>query len=718
MRKILTVAAALACLALTPQGTRNIRLTLTEGTNIAAAMSPDNRTIAFDFLGAIWTMPANGGAAKRITDEMMDARQPAWSPDGQRITFQAYRTSTWNIWTMGADGTALTQVTWGAFDDREPHWSPDGRQIAFSSDRSGNYDIWTLALSTGAISRVTTNPANDFAPTWNPGGTEIAFVSDRESARGVYAIGAGTAGTAGAAGAAERLLRAQAGNLAAAAWSPDGRLIAFNAIDGARSMLFAGPIGPATGTNLGGVDEDVFPFRPQFIANGDILYTADGKIKRRPMAGGAATNIEFSAIVEFSRPAFTPKRRVFNTAGDQPVRGLMYPALSPDGKQVVFAALGDLWVMPVGGAARRLTNDIYIEMEPAWSPDGRWLSYSSDRDGTMRLYIRNVATGAERRGTGGTDQATSAAWSPDGSRIAMLRDGGQVDVADVSRIVAIDVPRDTSVPPVVATRRAGFGPGRPSWSPDGRYVVVGALKPNSTRFREGSNEVLRLAVVPDVDQADKWFDPVPGKSIGMRENFGPVWSPDGTQMAAIVDGRLAAFPVARDGTPAGPMRYLSSDLAESPSWAGDSRHILYQAVDKFRIVDVVDGSVVDVDPKLTWRATSRTETKVVHAGHLWDGLSDGLRADVDIVIAGNRIRSVQPHSAALHTGTVIDASNEYVIPGLIELHSHLNKFYGEALGRMGTLFSQHNAVIPCHTKRILPIVSLSFAILSMMLKDA
>ncbi|MDA1080326.1 MAG: amidohydrolase family protein [Gemmatimonadetes bacterium] len=669
MRKIAYALAAFACLALAPQGAVQVRLTLHEGTNVAAAMSPDGRTIALDLLGAIWTMPASGGTARRITDEMMDARQPAWSPDGARITFQAYRSSTWSVWAVNADGTGLEQLTSGPFDDREPHWSPDGARVAFSSDRSGNYDIWTLTVTSGALQRVTTNGANDFGPAWSPDGTQIAFASDREGGRGIYAISA-------SAGSGERLVHARAGALAGPSWSPDGQTIAFNVIANAHSALMVGV------SEIGGADEDVFPFRSQWLAGGDLLYSADGKIKRRPATGGAAATIEFSADVSFDRPTYTQKHREFNRAGDQPVRGILHPTISPDGDQIAFSALGDLWVMPVDGTPRRITNDPYIELSAAWSPDGRWLSYSTDRDGAMGIWIRNVASGVERRATDRSGAATNAAWSPDGNRMAYLRDGGEISVADVSRIVGFDVPRDSSVPPTVASHRGGYEPGAPTWSPDGRYIVVAALKPNSTRFREGTNEILRFGVTPDADQSDRWFDPVPHKSVGMREDFGPVWSPDGKQMAAIIDGRLAAFAVSREGEPVGPVRYLSSELASSPSWTGDSRQILYQVSDGLRIVDAVDGSVRIVDPKLTWRAESPTDRKLIHAGQLWDGVSNSLRTNVDIVVAGNRIQSVESHRAGLHTGTVVDASDETVIPGLIEIHSHLSPSYGEALGRI------------------------------------
>src|SRR5580765_9078730 len=86
--------------ALTP---RAVHVTLHEGTNMAAALSPDGRTLAIDLLGTLWTMAASGGVAKPITDISMDARQPSWSPDGTRIAFQAYRSSTWQIWTIKAD---------------------------------------------------------------------------------------------------------------------------------------------------------------------------------------------------------------------------------------------------------------------------------------------------------------------------------------------------------------------------------------------------------------------------------------------------------------------------------------------------------------------------------------------------------------------------------------------------------------------------------------
>ncbi len=164
---------------------REVNVTLTEGTNMAAALSPDRQTLAIDLIGRIWVMPGNGGSATPITDEFGDARQPAWSPDGRRVAFQSFRDGNYHIWSVAADGTGLTQHTFGPYDDREPDWTTDGRQLVFSSDRSGNYDLWRVDLRTGTLAQMTTDPADDYNPAVHSSG-RIAFVSEREAGRGIW----------------------------------------------------------------------------------------------------------------------------------------------------------------------------------------------------------------------------------------------------------------------------------------------------------------------------------------------------------------------------------------------------------------------------------------------------------------------------------------------------------------------------------------------------
>src|SRR6185503_16445743 len=120
-----------------------------------------------------------------------------------------------------------------------------------------------------------------------------------------------------------------------------------------------------------------------------------------------------------------------NPTGPQPVHGILHPAVSPDGTQIAFAAVGDLWTMTMSGAAQRVTHDAALEADPAWSADGRFLAYSSDRDGFMNIWIRDIRAGTDRQLTRGTAAAMQPAWSPDGSRIAFSDPEGQILIVDV-----------------------------------------------------------------------------------------------------------------------------------------------------------------------------------------------------------------------------------------------------------------------------------------------
>jgi Tol biopolymer transport system component/imidazolonepropionase-like amidohydrolase len=651
-----TAFALLGALALlfsqSAPATRPISINLREGTNMAAALSPDGRTLMIDLQGSLWTLPAAGGAARRVTDEYLDARQPAWSPDNQRVAFQGYADGVWHIYVMNADGSGLAAVTSGPFDDREPSWSRDGGRIAFSSDRSGNYDIFDVDAAAGEVRQLTSNMANDFAPAYSPVSSTIAFVSERADRRGVWTVDAATR--------TETPLAASGGAVSAPSWSPDGSRVVYNVLDANRSELMLDGRALTSG-------EDVFPFRAQWTSPAEFIYTADGKIKKRSIQGGAAAMIEFTAAVSFTRVPYRHAVRDFDSRSPRPVRGIMAPVISPDGTQVAFVALGDLWLMPIpstslgasGGAARRITNDKFVEMHPAWSPDGRSIAFSSDRDGSMDLWVHHLNGDPDQKMA---PNATKAAWAPRGNEIAYITREGAIAITGRSAVVH---------PPI-------RDPGRPTWAPEGMLAIT-TLQPYSTRFREGTNQLL---LVSTTGAPVRRITAVEHRSIGLREQDGPVWSRDGSKMAFAMEGLMHVMAVTPTGEAAGAPRPLSNDLADSPSWAADSRRLLYQTGGGLKLVDVTDGRTIDVPVNLTWAPAIPSGRTIVHAGRLFDGKSATLRNAIDIVIRDNRIEQVVDHRADLHTGRVIDAGNDVVMPGLIEMHTHLSKDYGEALGRI------------------------------------
>ena len=95
LRYLLCVVCSFLCVLVSAQQTlvinRDVDVTLTEGTSMAAAVSPDRRWIAVDLLGALWVLPMRGGEAKRITPDVLEARQPSWSPDSESLAWRPGR---------------------------------------------------------------------------------------------------------------------------------------------------------------------------------------------------------------------------------------------------------------------------------------------------------------------------------------------------------------------------------------------------------------------------------------------------------------------------------------------------------------------------------------------------------------------------------------------------------------------------------------------------
>lgn len=629
---------------------------------MAVAVSPDGRTLAIDLQGSIWTLPSTGGAARNLGDGFDDARQPSWSPDGRSIAFQGYRDGSYDIWTIGVDGRGRRQLTSGEYDDREPAWSHDGTRVAFAADRAtaGNYDIWTVDVRSGEMRRITSDAANEYMPTWSPGDSAIAFISTRDGGQAVRAISL--------ASGAERAVSAPDVRADAPSWGPGGRIVHHATGPGPTSSL------QLDGTTLTG-DENAFPFRASWVSATDFFYTSDGKVRRRSIPGGSARTIEFSASLPVAPARYTRRVRDVDSRAPRRALGIVLPRISPDGGSVAFAALGDIHTMRIGAAPVRLTSDRFLDTEPAWSPDGSRLVWSSDRGGgLLNLWIRDLRTGEDRQLTRLPTSAMGAAWSPDGTRIAFL------DVDAIWRRANVSVV-DVASGEVTRIHPSSFGPGTPTWSPDGKRVAIAALAPYSTRFREGTNQVLSIPAAPGAGEAT-WSTPAPHFSIDSRVGAGPVWSPDGSRMAIVHDGVLMLANVSPTGAIVATPRRVTTEMAHAPSWTADSRRLLYQSMDKLRLLDVERGTTTDVPLDLPYTPAIPDARILVHAGRLVDGTSPVARADMDIVLQGNRIQSVEPHRDAAHTGTqVLDASGLTVMPGLIEFHTHLQKDYGESHGR-------------------------------------
>src|SRR2546425_1418555 len=152
---------------LTLKPDRKIEFTTDEGTWLSLDVSPDGKTIVFELLGDLYTLPIEGGEAKPLTKGMAFDSQPRYSPDGQWIAFISDRDGGENVWIMHPDGSGPKQLSkdpWSEFVS--PAWTPDSQYVLASRAGSnlGAYEIWMYHIQGGSGVQVTKSKPTPTTP--------------------------------------------------------------------------------------------------------------------------------------------------------------------------------------------------------------------------------------------------------------------------------------------------------------------------------------------------------------------------------------------------------------------------------------------------------------------------------------------------------------------------------------------------------------------------
>lgn len=150
------------------------------------AWSPDGTTVAFAYMGRIWTIPIEGGVAQQATSGPGYHSQPSWSPDGRSIAYAADVDLNFDIFVLDRQSGESRRVTSDPALDLRPRWSPDGSRILFTTGRAGNFDLWVHDVASDAAGPLIADPSYDMAGDWV--GDDVVFMSKR----GAAALGSGS----------------------------------------------------------------------------------------------------------------------------------------------------------------------------------------------------------------------------------------------------------------------------------------------------------------------------------------------------------------------------------------------------------------------------------------------------------------------------------------------------------------------------------------------
>lgn len=704
---------------------QDIAIDTTEGTWMSLDVSPDGQTIVFDLLGDLYAMPLAGGEARALTTGVAWDMQPRFSPDGKWIAFTSDRGGGDNIWVVRADGTDPRPVTKETFRLlNSPVWSPDGRFIAarkhFTKHRSlGAGEIWMYHVSGGDGVQLTEkqNDQKDVGePAISPDGRYVYFSQDvtpgkyfqynKDPNPGIYAIKRLDRET----GELETFVRGAGGAIRPTP-SPDGKSLAFVRRVRTNTVLFVQDIESGEERALyHGLDRDmqeawaihgVYPTMAWTPDNRSLVFWAGGKIHRVDVANGQHSEIPFH--VKTSRRVAKSLRRPVEVApANVDVKLMRWAEVSPDGKSVVFQALGHLYIKQLpGGKPRRLTSQTdHFEFYPQWSADGKSIVYTTwdDKDlGSVRVVP--ARGGRSRVVTPKPGHYVEPTFSPDGKQIAFLKvGGGWVRSPKWSREQGLYVVPAKSRKPVEPVLVARDGEA-PQFSRDGTrlmFTVVGEDK--------GGNDRVALESV-ELDGSDRHVHVESELATAFRV------SPDGRFVAFVEGFGVHLMPMPATGSKpikvspkatSLPIAKVSRDAGEFLHWSGDSQTLHWshgpelfsrELKDAFAFIagapeklpepaeqglnigltvpaDVPTGTVAIVGPRV---ATMRKDK--------WDEVIE----DATIIVEGNRIKAIGPKGqvqvpAGAH---VIQAAGHTVVPGIVDVHAH------GAQGRHGIIPQQN-----------------------------
>lgn len=683
---------------------KEVSFTVSEGTWLNVDISPDGKEIVFDLLGDIYIMPATGGEAKVLRQGKAMEVQPRFSPDGKKISFTSDAGGGDNIWIMNRDGSDPKQITKENFRLlNNAVWTPDGKYLVarkhFTSTRSlGAGEMWMYHINGGNGLQLTVkkNDQQDVnEPCVSPNGRYVYYSEDmypgghfeynKNPNEQIFVIkrfdrekGTVENVTGGPGGA----VRPQV--------SHDGKLLAFVKRVRTKSVLYLRNI--KTGEEWPVYDKlskdqqeawTTFGIYTGFAWTPDdnhIIIWAGGKIMKVNVNGtNDAKEIPFTCnvkqkitdVVRFKQDINPDK---FN------VQVIRQAVTSPDGKWLVFSALGHLYKKELpDGKPVRLTEETSFEYDPAFSPDGKNLVFVSwtDNESGHLCKVRASGGAPERISTNKGIYRTPS-YSQDGKWLVYEKEGGSNTLG----------PAYTAKPGIYIMPSVG---GKEQFVTD---------KGDRPKFSKGDSRIYYQAG----GGLDKTFNSCKRDGEDVRTIFKTTY---GTQFIVSPNEDwiaytnlhhvyISAFPHTGRTITIGsdsadfPVRRVSKDAGYNLHWGSSSKKLHYTLGDQYYTIDLrdmfqfvggkPDSTFTIPDQGLAVGLKAKTDKPqgiiAFTNARIITMENDGVIENGTVIIDGNIIKAIgrTGEVAIPVSAKKIDCSGKTIMPGFIDAHAHAVHF--------------------------------------------
>ena len=717
---------------------RTLSLDTDEGTWISVDVSPDGRTIVFDLLGDLYTIPFAGGDAIPLTEGMAYDSQPRYSPDGSQVLFVSDRDGSENLWLIDVDSRATRQLTNAPANNYEsPEWLPDGDYVAAAVGAGEllpggdwrNPKLWMWHVDGGTGIQLIDEPGSRriTGPAPTPDGRHIWF-AQRERLWQYNAIFPQYQLAVYDRETGEQYVRtSRYGSALRPTISPDGAWLVYGTRHEDRTGLrlrelasgderwLAYPVQRDDQESVAGADTlPGMSFTPDSSA---LVASYGGKIWRVPVAEGAGpiavpfrvrTELEIGPELAFEYPVDDSIRFT--------VRQIRDAVPSPDGRTLAFAALDRLYVRPIpDGEPRRLTELEMVEAQPAWSPDGAWIAFVTWSPEGGHLYkVRADGSAPPVRLSTRTAIFQRPAWSPDGERLVAIQ-GPARSFREAARQTApgasaniVSIPAAGGDWTLVAPTDGRSFP-HTTTDPDRIFLYHREDGLVSIRW-DGTDEKAHVKVNGPAPPGGG--DPQPASLVLMAPAGDRALAQVRLDLYALavpyVGGDAPVVSVANPERASVPVRKLTDVGGQFPAWSADGRRAHWSIGNAHFVYDLDDAAAAEEEARAADAAEAEEDAPadaiegapayepveirvavdairdipngygVLRGGRVVTMRGNEVLENADVVVQGNRILGVGRRGSVEFPdfARIIEVPGTTIVPGFVDTHAHMRPSFG------------------------------------------